>query len=340
MNLKCKISELCNVTSSKRIFAADYQERGVPFFRGKEITEKYNGSISVSTELFIARSKFIEIREKFGTPLPGDLLLTSVGTLGSTYVVQKGDEFYFKDGNITWFRDFKGLDSKYFHYWLTAPEGRAELKKCTIGSSQSAYTIVLLKNMEILRPSLKIQSDVASILSAYDDLIENNMQRIAILEETAQRIYEEWFVRFRFPRHEGVRMVESELGLVPDGWSVSTIGEVAAYINRGLAPKYDDDAACLVINQKCIRAQRLNLSEARKQSKSVPVDKLVRRGDVLINSTGVGTLGRVAQVLETIENCTVDTHVSIVRPSKHCNFDYFGMALLARQENFEALAGC
>ena len=69
------------------------------------------------------------------------------------------------------------------------------------------------------------QRRIASILSAYDDLIENNTRRIAILEEMARRIYEEWFVRFRFPGHEGVRMVESELGLVPEGWSLRRLGD-------------------------------------------------------------------------------------------------------------------
>ena len=336
MTVVRKIGEVCEVTSSKRIFAADYQLEGVPFFRGKEITEKYNGSIEVGTELFIARTKFDEIRAKSGVPVPGDLLLTSVGTLGSTYVVRRGDEFYFKDGNITWFRHFKGLDSRYFHYWLTAPDGRAELKKCTIGSSQSAYTIVLLKGMDIALPSLEVQRRIASILSAYDDLIENNTRRIAILEEMARRIYEEWFVRFRFPGHEGVRMVESELGLVPEGWRPTSLGDVTQFVSRGLAPTYDDAAACIVINQKCIRDQRLDLGKARRQSKPVPVDKLVRSGDVLINSTGVGTLGRVAQVLEAIENCTVDTHVSIVRPNKDCDPEFFGLTLLARQSHFEA----
>jgi type I restriction enzyme, S subunit len=230
------VSDLCEITSSKRIFAADYQAEGVPFFRGKEITEKYNGAIAVSTELFIERSKFEEIKAKSGAPMPGDLLLTSVGTLGSTYVVRPGDEFYFKDGNITWFRDFRGLDSTYFNYWLTAPDGRAELKKCTIGSSQSAYTIILLKGMEIDLPSLPEQRRIASILSAYDDLIENNTRRIAILEEMARRIYEEWFVRFRFPGHEGVRMVKSELGLVPEGWAPCRLERVCSRMNSGNTP--------------------------------------------------------------------------------------------------------
>ena len=80
--------------------------------------------------------------------------------------------------------------------------------------------IGLLKEMPVAVPPLSSQRRIASILSTYDDLIENNTRRIAILEEMARRIYEEWFVRFRFPGHEGVRMVESELGLVPEGWPV------------------------------------------------------------------------------------------------------------------------
>ena len=73
---------------------------------------------------------------------------------------------------------------------------------------------------------LDVQRRIAAILSAYDDLIENNTRRIAILEEMARRIYEEWFVRFRFPGHEGVRMVDSELGLVPEGWRVTRFTDV------------------------------------------------------------------------------------------------------------------
>lgn len=78
-----RMKELCEITSSKRIFAADYQPKGIPFYRGKEITEKHKGNLDVTTELFIDPEKFEAIRAKFGAPVAGDLLLTSVGTLGS-----------------------------------------------------------------------------------------------------------------------------------------------------------------------------------------------------------------------------------------------------------------
>jgi type I restriction enzyme S subunit len=108
-----KIKELCEVTSSKRIYAADYVSTGVPFYRGKEITERHKGNLNVSTELFISEEKFEEIKSKSGVPSDGDLLLTSVGTIGSVYVVKPNDRFYFKDGNIVWFRKLSSLDSFY-----------------------------------------------------------------------------------------------------------------------------------------------------------------------------------------------------------------------------------
>ncbi len=212
---------LCEITSSKRIFAADYVAEGVPFYRGKEITEKYKGNLDVSTELFITEEKFVEIERKFGAPVEGDLLLTSVGTLGSPYVVKAGERFYFKDGNLTWFRRFKELDSGFLYHWLVSPQGKAELQKCTIGSSQSAFTIVLLKSIEIELPDILEQRRIAGVLSAYDELIANNQRRIAVLEEMARALYREWFVYFRAP---GVVMKEGNE--VPNGWEVKRLSEL------------------------------------------------------------------------------------------------------------------
>ena len=232
-----RMDALCEITSSKRIFAADYVSEGVPFYRGREITEKYKGNLDVSTELFITEEKFREIERKFGAPKFGDLLLTSVGTLGSVYVVKPGDRFYFKDGNLTWFRHFKGLDSKFLYYWIGSPQGKAELQKCTIGSSQSAFTIVLLKSMEIELPPLPVQQRIAGILSAYDELIENSQRRIKILESMARALYREWFVHFRFPGHESHPRVASPLGEIPQGWEVKKVEEIVKRIPVG--KKYD-----------------------------------------------------------------------------------------------------
>ena len=234
---KVRIGDICKITSSKRIYASDYKDKGVPFYRSKEIIEKQKGCTEVSTKLFISEKKYGKIKNKFGVPEAGDLLLTSVGTLGIPYIVKQGERFYFKDGNLTWFREFEGISSEFLYYWLLSSLGRAELKRCTIGASQPAFTIAFLVNMDIILPSLKSQSRISGILSAYDDLIENNLRRIKILEEMAQALYREWFVHFRFPGHEKVRLVDSPLGKIPEGWEASTLGDNIVALESGRRPK-------------------------------------------------------------------------------------------------------
>ncbi|ACK52808.1 restriction endonuclease subunit S [Thauera aminoaromatica] len=126
----------------------------------------------------------------------------------------------------------KSGDVGYFYYLLKA----LELNRYAGGAAQPLVTQTVLKGVPARVPDIPTQRRIASILSAYDDLIENNTRRIAILEEMARRIYEEWFVRFRFPGHEQVKMVESELGLIPEGWKATNIGEVAENHDRKRKP--------------------------------------------------------------------------------------------------------
>ncbi|MEX1027387.1 MAG: restriction endonuclease subunit S [Candidatus Paceibacterota bacterium] len=316
------ISQYCDIRSSKRVFARDYCDSGVPFYRGKEIIEKYNGALSVSTELFISEEKFAELCAKLGAPQPGDLLLTSVGTLGVPYVVSPGERFYFKDGNLTWFYNFDGLDSTYLYYWLVSPTGKAELAKATIGSSQSAFTIVLLKDMQIACPPLPTQRKIASILSAYDDLIENNTRRIAILEEMAQAIYREWFVNFRFPGHENVTLVDSPLGQIPEGWAATKLKDITTKIGSGATPRggksaYQESGITLI--------RSLNVYDYNFQDKGLAfIDEtqaeqldnvIVEKHDILLNITGA-SVARCCMPRSDLLPARVNQHVAIIRTDK------------------------
>ncbi|WP_458503277.1 restriction endonuclease subunit S [Methylomagnum sp.] len=119
--------------------------------------------------------------------------------------------------------DEEQADKKFMCYYLSQQSLK---EKLDTGSAQAQITVNALSTFIVTIPSISIQRRIASFLSAYDDLIENNTRRIAILEEMARRIYEEWFVHFRFPGHENVRMVESELGLIPEGWGVLSFTEL------------------------------------------------------------------------------------------------------------------
>ena len=215
------ISDFCNISSSKRIFAREYQSEGIPFWRGKEIVEKFHGKLEVSTELFIPEGRYEEIKAQSGVPKVGDILLTSVGTIGIPYLVSDTKPFYFKDGNITWLQTKETVCAAYLYYWLISPIGKRELSKCTIGVAQPAYTIVRLKRMSVAFPDLPTQERIAAILSAYDDLIENNRRRIALLEQAARLLYREWFVHFRFPGHETAKIVDG----LPEGWKSKTLSD-------------------------------------------------------------------------------------------------------------------
>jgi type I restriction enzyme S subunit len=223
-----KLGDLCQITSSKRIFSDEYVDSGIPFYRSKEIIQKSLGE-EITEYLFIPKQRFNEIKSKFGAPHHGDILLSSVGNRsGIPYFVRGSDgDFYFKDGNLTWFRDFdEKLNSKYLLYWLRSSLGQELLNSIMIGSAQKALTIIELSNLPINVPSIETQRRIADILSSLDDKIELNHQTSATLEAIAQAVFEEWFVNFNFFGTTG-EMIESNLGMIPKGWTVGKVGDVA-----------------------------------------------------------------------------------------------------------------
>ena len=228
------LGDLCEISSSKRIFAKEYQTNGIPFYRGKEIIEKQKGN-TISNELFISRNRYEEIKAKYGVPQQRELLLTSVGTLGVPYVI-KEEEFYFKDGNLTWFRHFNGLDVEYLYYWFLSPYGKNEINAKAIGSTQKALTIDSLSKFNIKIPAnLEDQRRIASVLSSLDRKIELNNKINADLEEMAQAIFKNWFVDFE-PFKDG-KFVDSELGMIPEGWKVGRLDEIADVVGGSTPSK-------------------------------------------------------------------------------------------------------
>ncbi|RPH23280.1 MAG: restriction endonuclease subunit S [Alteromonadaceae bacterium TMED7] len=191
-----KLGDIADIGSSKRIKMADYVSEGVPFYRSKEIIEKNKGN-QISTELFITEKKFGDIEKKFGAPKELDILLTSVGTLGVPYQVQKNERFYFKDGNLTWLRNFRDfVNPRYIYFWLTSSIAKRKIDEVTIGSTQQALTIVALKSLTIDLPSLKIQNIIVQHLEALDGKIAINRQTNQTLEQMAQALFKSWFVDF------------------------------------------------------------------------------------------------------------------------------------------------
>ncbi len=151
------------------------------------------------------------------------------GTLGEVFHVKK--EFWPLNTTL-YVRDFKGNDPLFISYFLrTLNLAHQNAAGAVPGLNRNALHLLPARV-----PPPSIQRKIASVLSAYDDLIENNTRRIEILEEMAQMIYREWFVDFRFPGHEKVGMVESELGLIPSGWAIRKLEHVCVKLASGGTP--------------------------------------------------------------------------------------------------------
>ncbi|WP_253652355.1 MULTISPECIES: restriction endonuclease subunit S [Vibrio] len=239
-----QLSEKCTIKSSTRIFKKEYVENGVPFMRSKDVIDKALGEFS-HFELFISKERYQEIKVKYGSPQQGDLLISSVGNRsGWPYIVQDEGDFYFKDGNVIWMSQFDGLDPDFLAYWLKSDIGQAALSSIMIGSAQKALTIDSLRKLWVRFPPFEYQHLSSNVLKLLDKKIAANKQTNQTLEEMAQAIFKSWFVDFdpvkakmNGEQPEGMdaataslfpeKLVESELGLIPEGWEVLESQKVA-----------------------------------------------------------------------------------------------------------------
>lgn len=127
-------------------------------------------------------------------------------------------------------------------------------------------------------------------------------------------------------------------------WKIRTVGELTSYISKGIPPKYTDkktNSTIVVLNQKCNRDYKISYEQSRLHDttkKAVPTDKMLQYGDVLINSTGTGTAGRIAQFFNNDISTTVDGHMIIMRASKEIDYLYYGYALKSYQKKIESFA--
>ena len=340
--MKTTLGEIADFVNGGAWNQDEYSIDGIPVVR---VTDIRGETVDMSDCKHLPKTSL----QKYSKHLlrAGDLVICTVGShpsqpgsvVGRVAVIQPGAQGALLNQNAVRIRSASPqVNQDWLGYLARSKPFRVYIVSCATGSaSQVRMAIGLLKQMRVEVPPLPIQRRIAGILSAYDALIENSQRRIKILEEMARRLYREWFVCFRFPGHEGCRLVESPLGEIPEGWEVKVLGDISSYINRGITPKYEDAGESLVINQKCVRDQSLSLIPARRQSKIIPPDKQIRFADLLINSTGVGTLGRVAQVYRVLDNCTVDSHVTIARPSPGVDPDFYGCCVLSRQDDLERL---
>jgi type I restriction enzyme, S subunit len=232
--VEAKLEDICIQVTDGTHDSPKLREKGIPFIKGKHIS---GGTIDFANSDFISYPdhKKVIARSK---PEEGDILFSNIGSVGDAARVDVDFEFSIK--NVALLKpDPEKINARYLYYYVISPKFQDEIASQVSGSAQPFIGLSRLRDCVIRYHSAsETQHRIAAILAAYDDLIENNTRRIAILEEMAQLLYREWFVHFRFPGHEDVAMVDSEVGEIPAGWGVRKLGDVLelAY-GKGLRKK-------------------------------------------------------------------------------------------------------
>ena len=185
-----EISDIAEITSSKRIYANEYQKNGVPFYRSKEIIELGHKK-KPSIELYISIKKYKEIKEKYGIPKIGDILITAVGTIGETWIVDTEGPFYYKDGNVLQIRLKKENSQLYFKHVLDILINIFKRKNVS-GSSYLALTIEKFKKMKMIIPPIDLQNQFSEIVKQIDKQkfeIEKSLKETQELYESLMEKY-------------------------------------------------------------------------------------------------------------------------------------------------------
>ncbi|NEQ71090.1 MAG: restriction endonuclease subunit S [Symploca sp. SIO2D2] len=227
-------------------------DKGVKLITAKVIKE---GRINNTKHEYISEYTY-KFWMKRGFPEQWDILITTEAPLGEVAQLRTKEKVALAQRVILLRGNKQLINQSYYFYAL-----RSHLVKDQLYSRANGTTVLGIKQTELRKVkipyfSLLNQQKIASILSAYDDLIENNNRRIEILEEMARSLYREWFVKFRFPGHEQVKLVDSDLGLIPEGWEVVYLGNVVYFKTGKLnanAAKIDGDYPFFTCSQEILK---------------------------------------------------------------------------------------
>lgn len=283
-------------------------------------------------------------KEKWYTgPIPSDYVLNegalivamteqAEGLLGSSAIIPRSGLYLHNQRlGLVQVRDQSDADKRFLYYLFNSKPVRQQIRASASGTKIRHTAPSRIGEVKVAVPSVPIQRRIADILSAYDDLIQNNQRRIKILEEMARSLYREWFVHFRFPGHDKVKMVPSSLGSIPEGWEVLPLEKVCDRITDGAhnSPKSVEDGFPMA-SVKDMEDWGFNLQGCRRIS-GQDYDNLVRndckpkRGDVLIAKDG-SYLKHTFVVGEERE-LVILSSIAILRPNARISANYLNFIL-------------
>lgn len=180
-----------DIGSSKRVLQSEWKDEGVPFYRTRELVSLAKRE-AFRSEIFISKELFDSLKEKYGTPTKGDLLVSGVGTLGISYLVGTDDKFYFKDGNVLWFKNLGNIDSKFFDYCFHSDFVKNQILNQATITTVGTYTITNAKKTKFRCPLDKQeQQKIASVLTTADKEIEMLETKLAHFKQEKKALMQQ-----------------------------------------------------------------------------------------------------------------------------------------------------
>ena len=295
-------------------------DSGIPTLSAKSVK---NNHIDYSSCYYISPDEYKRFMVR-GFPKIGDVLLTTEAPMGVVARLDR-DDVAIAQRLLTLRGKENVLDNEYLLYFLQSSSGQSLLRARETGTTVTGIKQAEFRKIQINIPEISIQKKIGRFLRVLDEKVEINNEINENLLQQALAIYKAWFCDY---------VLSDEV--LPESWHITTIGALSSLVTRGIAPKYDDSSNQIVLNQKCIRDHTIDVSLARRHLPKKINEKWISKGDLLINSTGTGTLGRVAQVWFDANNMTVDSHVTIVRPKAPILQRYIGFWGLSHESEIEA----
>lgn len=298
------------------LVSRDYVPEGVPVVRGGNLPK--NSNFSCEDFVFVSERKADSLH--LNCAKPGDIVFTQRGTLGQVGIVPKNtpySRFLISQSQMKMTVDSSKANSLYLYYYFRLPSTVSYIENHALQSGVPHINLGILRKFDVVCPPPPIQQKIAAVLSTYDDLIENNNRRIALLEKMAEEIYREWFVRLRFPWHEKVKVVKG----VPEGWEQVTLAEVARINAHSL--KIENESAW--IEYLDISAVSTNQMEPpiKIRIKEAPgrARRRVNHGDVIWSSVRPGNRA-YCLALNPPENLIVSTGFAVISPREKVPYTY------------------
>ena len=230
--MRVKLGDACSSIYDGDHNAPPKSESGVPFITISNI-DANDGAIDFNNTAFVPEEYYESLKAE-RRPKCNDVLYSVVGSFGIPSLVKNDSKFVFQR-HVAILRPGKAIDPAYLYYVLKDPSFFHWADAVAIGAAQRTVTLGQLRSKEIELPDMETQRRIAGVLSAYDELIENNRKQIKRLEEAAQRLYKEWFVDFKFPGHETTPLIDG----LPGGWERGTLLDLVDVV-RGCSYSSDE----------------------------------------------------------------------------------------------------